>query len=140
MGIRTDKREGDDATPAGTFALREVFYRPDRTARPATGLPVREITQPMGWCDDPARADYNRLIRHPYPGSFEHLWRDDHLYDLVVVIGYNDDPPIPHRGSAIFLHLPGEDATRGCVALAQDDWRTVLASCHPATQITIHPP
>ncbi|NOT41993.1 MAG: hypothetical protein HOP13_16055, partial [Alphaproteobacteria bacterium] len=40
-GIRVDKREGDGATPAGSWPLREVFYRPDRIAMPVTTLPVR---------------------------------------------------------------------------------------------------
>ena len=49
--------------------------------------------------------NYNRLVKLPYAASHEELWRDDHLYDLVVVLGFNDDPVVPGKGSAIFLHL-----------------------------------
>ncbi len=37
-GVRTEKHEGDGATPAGMFPLREVLYRPDRCPKPATSL------------------------------------------------------------------------------------------------------
>lgn len=81
-----------------------------------------------GWCDDPAEAAYNRLGPLPCRGSHERLWRPDGLYDLLVELGYNDDPPLAGRGSAIFLHVarPGYLPTEGCVALAEDDLREVL--------------
>jgi L,D-peptidoglycan transpeptidase YkuD (ErfK/YbiS/YcfS/YnhG family) len=53
----------------------------------------------------PALAAYNRLVRMPNDWSHEKMWRDDGLYDLVVVVGYNDDPPEGEWGSAIFLHV-----------------------------------
>ena len=34
-GVKADKHEGDGATPAGTYPLVSVFYRPDRTAPPS---------------------------------------------------------------------------------------------------------
>ena len=37
-GVRADKREGDGASPEGTFPLLYGFYRPDRIARPESGL------------------------------------------------------------------------------------------------------
>jgi L,D-peptidoglycan transpeptidase YkuD (ErfK/YbiS/YcfS/YnhG family) len=122
-GIKRDKREGDGATPAGRFALRELLYRPDRLAAPICALPVRAISPEDGWCDDPAHPDYNRLVMLPHPASCEKLWREDGLYDLVIPLGYNDDPPQPGRGSAIFLHVARPDfaPTEGCVALALPD-------------------
>jgi L,D-peptidoglycan transpeptidase YkuD (ErfK/YbiS/YcfS/YnhG family) len=130
-GFRRDKREGDGATPVGRFPLRQVLYRPDRIAPPRTGLPLRTIRCDDGWCDDPADRNYNRLVSLPYPASHERLWRADALYDLVVVIGYNDDPVVAGRGSAIFLHVATDDwaPTAGCVALALPDLVTVIAGC-----------
>jgi len=135
------KREGDGATPLGTWELREVLYRPDRMTRPATGLPVAPLQTRHGWCDDPADRHYNRLVHLPYPASAEQLWRDDHLYDLIVVLGYNDLPRIRGRGSAIFMHMADPDGghTEGCVALAPGDLRDVLKRCSAGTVIRISP-
>ena len=77
----------------------------------------------------------------PHAGRCEALWRDDGLYDVIVVLGYNDDPPVPGLGSAIFFHVarPDYGPTEGCVALARDDLLAVLASCGPETVMTIEP-
>lgn len=117
-----EKREGDGATPLGTWPFRGVLLRPDRVA-PATGLrlPWRWLRPDDGWSDDPADPAYNRPVRHPHPFSAERLWRDDGLYDVIVVLGHNDAPPVPGAGSAIFLHCWREDtATEGCVAIARE--------------------
>jgi len=97
------------------------------------------ITPDMGWCDDPASPDYNRLVELPFTGSHEKLWRDDRLYDLLVVLGYNDDPPIAGMGSAIFLHLMQPDArpTEGCVACAQAPLLALLAQAGPGTALSV---
>ena len=104
-GIGVKAGEGDGITPIGAFPVREIFYRADRIARPDTRLPLRALEQNDGWCDAPDDPNYNRLVKLPYPASAEQMWREDHLYDLVVVLGYNDDPVVPGKGSAIFLHL-----------------------------------
>jgi L,D-peptidoglycan transpeptidase YkuD (ErfK/YbiS/YcfS/YnhG family) len=128
-GIRLDKREGDGATPAGIWPLREVLYRPDRMAMPVTRLPVRALERYDGWCDAPGDARYNRLVRLPYPASAEQLWRADHVYDLIVVVGYNDAPVVAGKGSAIFLHLARGDyaPTAGCVAFARPHLLSILS-------------
>jgi len=121
-GVQGTKREGDGATPIGTFFLRQVFYRPDRLPQPASGLPVRALNRDDGWCDDPGHSDYNRLVGLPFQASHENLWREDNLYDVIVVLGHNDDPPKPGLGSAIFIHCAADDfaPTEGCVALARE--------------------
>lgn len=139
-GVRRDKREGDGATPIGVWPARQLWYRRDRlTAPPATGLPSRVITPADGWCDDPADPAYNRWVPLPYPGRHERLWRADPLYDLLVVLGYNDQPVVPGLGSAIFLHVAKPDyaATEGCVALARPDLLAVLARLGPGDEVDV---
>lgn len=119
--------------------MRYVMYRADRVIRPVTGLPVEAILPGSGWCDDPASRHYNRPVQLPCPHSHEKLWRDDHLYDLVVVLGHNDAPPVAGKGSAIFMHLraPGGTATQGCIALQQNHLRHVLSRSGPETILNI---
>ena len=134
-----DKREGDGASPAGVWPLREVIYRPDRGAAPDTGLPVRTMRPDDGWCDDPRDPAYNRPVTLPHPASAERLWREDGVYDLVVVLSHNDDPPVPGLGSAIFLHIAQPDyaATEGCVAVARSDLEALLALARPGDALEI---
>jgi L,D-peptidoglycan transpeptidase YkuD (ErfK/YbiS/YcfS/YnhG family) len=134
-----EKREGDGATPLGRYALRQVFYRPDRLPAPDTRLPVQALTPQDGWCDDPLDPAYNRPVALPYPASHEKLWRDDAVYDVIVVLGHNDDPPVPGLGSAIFMHVarPDYSGTEGCVALALPDLLALLAALRSGSHIDI---
>lgn len=138
-GVRADKCEGDGATPAGTFPLLFILYRADRVAPPASHLPVRAVSPSDAWVDDPADANYNRLVTLPYPASAEPMWRDDELYDALVVIGYNTDPVIAGAGSAIFLHIATPDfaLTAGCIAVAKEVLLGVLPELGPGSTITI---
>lgn len=135
------KREGDGATPQGLWPMRRVLYRPDRGPRPRTALAAAPLAPEDGWCDDPADPAYNRQVRLPHAGRAEALWREDSLYDLIVVLAYNDDPPVAGRGSAIFLHVARPDfgATHGCVALARPDLEEVLAKAGPGSALCIAP-
>jgi L,D-peptidoglycan transpeptidase YkuD (ErfK/YbiS/YcfS/YnhG family) len=134
-----EKREGDGACPIGAWPIRRVLYRPDKGPPPRTALPVDAIGPDDGWCDAPLDPAYNRPVRLPHRTSAERMWRDDHLYDLVVVLGHNDDPVIPGAGSAIFLHLakPDYSLTEGCVALARTDMEALLADAKPGDVLEI---
>ena len=134
-----NKRENDGATPLGRWPMRQGFYRPDRIAAPATGIPVVALTPAMGWCDDPASPLYNRPVELPFPASHEKLWRDDHVYDLIVELGYNDDPVVPGKGSAIFLHVARLDfsPTEGCVACRLEDLLELLKDAKPGDELAI---
>jgi L,D-peptidoglycan transpeptidase YkuD (ErfK/YbiS/YcfS/YnhG family) len=117
-----DKREGDGATPLGDWPIRYVLYRADRIAKPETRLDANALSPDDGWCDAPEDPLYNRPVKLPFFTSHERLWRDDHVYDIIVVLGHNDDPVVPSMGSAIFLHVARDayEGTEGCVALRQD--------------------
>lgn len=138
-GISHRKREGDGATPVGTYALRKLFFRPDRLAPPRTGLPSTPLSPADGWCDAPRDRNYNRPVRHPYPASAERMWREDSLYDIVVVIGYNDARRIAGRGSAIFMHIArnGFAPTEGCIALRRTHLMQLAAQLGPKTRLII---
>ena len=138
-GVREDKVEGDGATPVGEFPLRRIYFRNDRLILPKVALPARPISRHDGWCDDPRADGYNRLVHVPNEWSHEKMWRDDGLYDLVVVVGYNDDPPEGEWGSAIFLHIARDDmgATRGCVAFARDDLMELVALLTRETRLRV---
>ena len=138
-GITRCKREGDGASPAGTWPLRHVLYRADRIARPKTGLPVQALSTDDGWCDCREDRRYNRPVKLPYGASAEALWRDDGVYDILVVLGYNDDPPHSGLGSAIFLHLAEAHnaPTAGCVAVSRRDMVRLLTRCGPMTHLQI---
>lgn len=133
------KREGDGSTPCGRFALRRVLYRADRLQRPMTRLPVQALKPSDGWSDDPADPLYNRPVTRPHPYSHESLWRDDGLYDIIVVIGHNDDPVVPGRGSAVFIHVATPDyaPTEGCIALAVEDLLELLETCQPGDSVSV---
>lgn len=140
-GMTEKKREGDGATPVGRFLLRHVYYRTDRLTRPTTKLPLSPISPRDGWCDEPGDAMYNRPVTLPYQARAETMYRDDHLYDICVILGHNDDPPIAGRGSAIFFHLAHDDyrPTQGCVAVARDHMLAILAHCDQHTAMRIQP-
>jgi L,D-peptidoglycan transpeptidase YkuD (ErfK/YbiS/YcfS/YnhG family) len=122
-GQRAIKREGDGATPIGQFGLVRAYYRADRILRPRMGLPLVGLRPDDGWCDATGDRNYNRHVRHPYTASAERMWRDDGLYDVVVVLDYNLRPRAMGRGSAIFLHCArdGFAPTEGCVAVRRAD-------------------
>ena len=127
-GIAVKQGEGDNITPIGTWPVREGFYRADKMDTPETALPLTPINKNDIWIDQPDHALYNQLSQLPFEGSHENMWRDDNVYDVVVPLGYNDDPVEPYKGSAIFLHIAreGYTPTAGCVALNMDDMIEVL--------------
>ncbi len=134
-----DKREGDGATPLGVWPMLRALYRPDRGAALVTALPVATISPQDGWCDDVGDRAYNRPVSLPYPGRCERMWREDGLYDIVVVLAHNDDPPVPGLGSAIFLHCasPAFQTTEGCVALARSELEALLALAGPGDGLEV---
>ena len=112
------KVEGDKSTPSGKWPLKNVYYRPDKINLPVlmsnSFLTLNKITKNCGWCDDYKSSDYNRYIEINKNGkifsySYEKLWREDNAYDIFIEIGFNDNPVIGRRGSAIFIHCSFQD-------------------------------
>ena len=133
------KREGDGATPLGCFPIRRVLYRSGRIAQPRVPFPVRAIRSYDGWCEDPADRNYNRPVKLSPGNTADRLMREDHLYDVVLVLGHNDRPRVKGRGSAIFIHFAREGLTptAGCIALSRRDMRALLAELRRGTEIWV---
>ncbi|HVV60929.1 MAG TPA: L,D-transpeptidase family protein [Pseudolabrys sp.] len=138
-GIKANKREGDGATPRGTFRLKRLWWRGDRHARPRTLLPVRRIGADDGWCEDPADRHYNQPVKVPKNSKADRLARGDALYDFIIEIDHNTRPRVAGRGSAVFIHIArdGFRPTAGCVALRIDSLRRLLAHVGPRTKIVV---
>jgi len=138
-GTSHAKREGDNATPVGRFRILQAFYRADRGPRPRTGLRLKAIRPDDGWSDDVHDRRYNRLVPLPCPTRHEKMWRDDHLYDVVLDIDWNRGPTVKGRGSAMFLHLarPGLSATEGCVVVDRRVIHRLMERIGPRTRIEI---
>lgn len=136
------KVEGDGATPIGVYALREVFYRADKVSKPDTRLPLHELTSDIGWCENPDSPHYNRRVHASSVDATDKMFYHDHVYDIVVVIGYNDDPVVKGKGSAIFMHhaRPDFTPTAGCIGLKPEDMREVLRHLSPSSLLEVRPP
>jgi L,D-peptidoglycan transpeptidase YkuD (ErfK/YbiS/YcfS/YnhG family) len=133
------KREGDGATPLGSWSLDGLLLRPDRVAAPATQLPWRWLRPDDGWCDAADDPAYNRPVSHPYSASAERLWRDDQAYDVIIVLGHNQRPVAPGAGSAIFWHVAQPDwrPTEGCIAMEREALIALLPRLTPAMHLEI---
>jgi L,D-peptidoglycan transpeptidase YkuD (ErfK/YbiS/YcfS/YnhG family) len=138
-GIKANKREGDGATPRGTFRLKRLWWRKGRHPRPATLLPVTRIKPDDGWCEDPSDRRYNQRIKVPEESKADRLTRLDNLYDFIIELDHNTRPRVAGRGSAVFIHVarPGFGPTAGCVALNINALRRLLARLGPRTRIVV---
>lgn len=140
-GLTDAKQEGDGKTPIGRFALRRLWLRTDRLSAPVTCLPTYQIRQKSGWCDDINAALYNRPITRPDRHTHERLWRHDRLYDVIVELGYNDNPPVKPLGSAIFLHLEKNNyhPTLGCIAISRAAMLHILPKLDVDSHLEVKP-
>lgn len=137
--LAAQKREGDGMSPLGVWPLRRVFYRSHRLERPETGLPCIALKPSDGWCDAVGHRLYNRPVSLPFAASHERMWREDYVYDIVVELGYNDDPVMDGMGSAIFWHLARPDfaPTEGCIAIELEAMLQALKLAKPGDGVEI---
>ena len=138
-GLKSKKVEGDFGTPKGSFLLKRLYYRSDRFKKIITVLPKIKIKKNMGWCNDPRHKQYNSLIKATKKIKHEKMFRRDRKYDLVIVLDYNLNKPVPFKGSAIFIHLTKNyQSTAGCIALSKNDMLVLLKIINKKTKISIY--
>ena len=139
-GIKKKEKEGDNVTPKGKFKITSMYYRPDRIKNIITAIKKIKIKKNMGWCDDPDSHFYNQQISLPNKFSHEKLYRNDNLYDLILVLNYNANPIIKNKGSAIFIHIAKRNykKTKGCIALKKKDLIKLISKIKKNTKIKIN--
>ena len=139
-GIKRKRKEGDNITPKGIFKIIKIYYRPDKIKDIETPIKKIKIKKNMGWCDDPKSIHYNKQIELPSKFSHEKLYRNDNLYDLILVLNYNTNPVVKNKGSAIFLHITNDSykKTKGCIALKKDDLIQLISKISEDTKIKIN--
>ena len=137
-GIGYKKKEGDLITPIGLFKIKYILYRKDRV-KISTKLKKRVIKKNMGWCDDPKSNRYNELIKLPYDYNHEKLYKNENIYDIVLVLNYNMSPVKKNKGSAIFIHVAKNNfkRTEGCVAIKKQSLIKLVKKISPNTKIKI---
>lgn len=138
-GIGRKVREGDKITPIGTYIFLEVYYRPDKNKKFKTTLPIKKITKNSYWCVDPKSPFYNETRTKLRNNQFEKLYRDDCLYDILIVINFNIKPKKAYKGSAIFIHCIDNKTsfTEGCIALKKKDICKLLEIIGPTSKLII---
>jgi L,D-peptidoglycan transpeptidase YkuD (ErfK/YbiS/YcfS/YnhG family) len=138
-GIKKKIKEGDNITPKGKFKLTKIYYRQDKIKKIKCLIKKIRIKKNMGWCDDPKSNFYNQQIKLPSKFGHEKFYRNDRIYDLLVVLNYNTKPIIKNKGSAIFLHIAKKnyEKTKGCVALKKKHLIQLLAVIRKNTIIKI---
>jgi len=138
-GIVSSKKEGDLATPKGTFALGTLYYRKDNSQPLKCKIKKKIIKKKMGWCNDSRSKMYNQEISFPFKYGAEKLYRKDKIYDLFINIKYNFCPVIKEKGSAIFLHITDSKykPTKGCIAISKIDFLKILPLINNKTKISI---
>ena len=139
-GVNKKKKEGDNITPEGTFKITKIYYRDDKIKDFSSAIKKIKIKKNMGWCDDPNSKFYNKQIKLPNKYSHEKLYRNDDIYDLILVLNYNMNPIIKNKGSAIFIHIEKNsyNKTKGCIALKKKHLINLVSQIKKDTKIKIN--
>ncbi len=121
------KKEGDKKAPAGIFNLTNIFgYEKEKKFK----LDYLYASKTLICVDDIDSKHYNTIIQMPadMPKSFELMRRDDHQYELGIVVAHNSSG-IPSRGSCIFLHVEKSQgaATLGCTSMGLQELKNIAS-------------
>ena len=137
-GIGYKRKEGDLITPLGEFNIKYILYRKDRV-KISTKLKKKVIKKNMGWCDDPKSSHYNKLVKLPFDYKHEKLYKNENIYDIILVLNYNMNPIKKNQGSAIFIHVAKNNfkRTKGCVAIKKISLIKLIKKINPYTKVKI---
>ena len=137
-GIGRKNREGDLKTPKGVYRISRIYYRKDKFLNLKSAIPVFKLKRNDKWCVDPKSKRYNSYFRKNINCRYESLFRNDKIYDLILVLDYNLDKVKKFKGSAIFLHCIGNKKfTEGCISIEKDYLRKIIKKLSPRSKVII---
>jgi L,D-peptidoglycan transpeptidase YkuD (ErfK/YbiS/YcfS/YnhG family) len=129
-GFSANRTEGDGTTPTGKYSFGTMF---GQQPSPGVKFAYRQPDAQSVWVDDNASPYYNSWQENAAL-SGEHLASSGYAraYAYAAVINFNMSPVVPHKGSAIFLHVSTGNPTAGCVSVAQSNLLEILRWLDPA--------
>ena len=121
-GLNDDRHEGDRTTPIGSFPILHAF---GIASNPGTTMQYRKVTSNSYWSGE--YSTYNQWVESSRPVGGEHLI-DYYQYKYAMAIGFNRNPTVYKKGSAIFLHCKSYDHwyTAGCVSVEEAVMKKLL--------------
>ena len=131
-----ERHEGDQTTPVGSFPILHAF---GICPNPGTQMSWRDVTPSSYWSGE--QSTYNSWVESATPISGEHLSEYTICYKYAMAVGFNVNPTVYKRGSAIFLHCknPAEWSSAGCVSVEEADMIALLQQCHNGCYMMIVP-
>ena len=131
-----ERREGDGTTPIGSFPILFSFGQGDK---PETEMSYRRISRNSYWSS--GRKDYNSWVESGKKIEGEHLIEYPICYQYAMAVGFNQNPAVFGRGSAIFLHIKAPDTweSSGCITLEKEALLELLRLCRDGCYILIVP-
>lgn len=126
------KKEGDGKSPAGAFSLGPAFGFAPAAEASWLKLPYTPLDDGTECVDDVNSRRYNLVVERSGAGDVDwnssERMREVSGYRWGIVVEHNANPPVPGRGSCIFLHIwAGPDkGTAGCTAMAQPNLEALL--------------
>lgn len=131
-----ERHEGDKTTPVGSFPILHAF---GISPNPGTQMSWRDVTPNSWWSGE--QATYNTWVESATPISGEHLSEYTICYKYAMAVGFNVNPTVYKRGSAIFLHCknPADWGSAGCVSVEEADMIALLQQCHNGCYMMIVP-
>lgn len=131
-----ERREGDGTTPIGSFPILFSFGQGDK---PETEMSYRRISRNSYWSS--GRKDYNSWVESGKRIEGEHLIEYPICYQYAMAVGFNQNPAVFGRGSAIFLHIKAPDSweSSGCITLEKEALLELLRLCRDGCYILIVP-
>lgn len=147
-GATNNKHEGDWKTPVSSnLPILGMYVRWDRLSKDERKIITRcDIPYHIIELDDTSSDLYNepaKINEVSVGASHEKLWRNDHLYDIFLDLGFNRNDIKKGAGSAIFMHLsrdqevPHNKPTAGCVALKRTDMLELIGLIDKKTTVSI---